>query len=137
MSVMEKFQNYKLEFGTFKKFENYILGTPSRYANMGVPEAREINRVIGKQYTHNFGYIGDRVYSHSTDPTVYLYANKENTLLKSVAIVVYSEASRNIAEIEQQAADASGLNFDIFTDLDSAIQWTEAQLEIRESVHAK
>jgi hypothetical protein len=134
---MEKFQTYKLEFGTFNKFENYILGTPNRYANMGIQEAREINRIIGKQYTHNFGYIGDRVYSHSADPTVYLYANKENTLLKSVAIVVYSEASRNIAKIEEQAANTTGLNFAIFNKLDSAIHWTEAELEKFESAHAQ
>jgi hypothetical protein len=134
---MEKFQTYKLEFGTFKKFENYIVGTPNRYANMGIPEAREINRVIGTQYTHNFGYIGDRVYSHSADPTVYLYANKGNTLLKSVAIVVYSEASRNIAELEEQAANTAGLNFAIFTKLDSAIHWTEAELEKLESTYAQ
>ena len=129
MSVMQTVKAYDLEFGIFKQYDRYILGTPHKYANMGIPEAREINRVIGQQYTKPYGYIGNRVNIHSVDPTLYLYANKENPLLISVAIVVYSEASRKIAELEKQAADASGMKFGIFDDLDSAIEWTESKLD--------
>ena len=126
---MENHETFELEFGTFKKYERYILGLPKADSNMGIPEAREINRLIGTQYTENYGYIGDRINANSSDPTVYLLANKENPLLKSIALVVYSEPSRKVAELEQQAAQTSGLNFGIFNDVDSAVEWTLSELD--------
>jgi len=51
--TMDSFETYELEFGTFKKFDRHILGTPHKFVNMEIPEAREVNRVIGSQYTHN------------------------------------------------------------------------------------
>ena len=53
--TMDSFETYELEFGTFKKFDRHILGTPHKFVNMEIPEAREVNRVIGLQYTHNYG----------------------------------------------------------------------------------
>ena len=121
---MDSFETYELEFGTFKKFDRYILGIPNKYSNVGIPEAREVNRIIGSQFTQNYGYIGDRINIHSVDPILYLYAGKESPLLKSVAVIVYSESSRKIAELEEQAANTVGFNFSIFDDLDSAVEWT-------------
>jgi len=70
---MDSFETYELEFGTFKRFDRHILGTPHKFVNMEIPEAREVNRVIGSQYTHNYGYIGNRIHHNSVDPTLYLY----------------------------------------------------------------
>jgi hypothetical protein len=126
---MDSFETYELDFGTFKKFDRFILGLPDKYSNMGIPEAREVNRIIGSQFTQNYGYIGDRQNNHSVDPTLYLYAGKENPFLKPVALVVYSKSSRSIAELEEQAANAVGFSFGIFDDLESAVSWTLSGLD--------
>ncbi len=129
MSVTKSAKTYKLEFGDFTMYENYILGVPNLYAEMRIEEAREINRLIGTQYTKPYGYIGDRKHTHSVDPRVYLMANKENKWLKCVAVIVPSESSRQIAELEKQAADAVGFPFGIFNDFEGAAEWTESVLE--------
>ncbi|MDA0346837.1 MAG: hypothetical protein O3C43_04850 [Verrucomicrobia bacterium] len=126
---MDSFETYELDFGTFKKFDRYILGIPNKYSNLGIPEARKVHRIIGSQFTQNYGYIGDRINHHSVDPTVYLYVGKESPLLKSVAIIVYSESSRTIAELEEQAANTVAFNFGIFDDLESAVAWTLSGLD--------
>lgn len=56
-------------------------------------------------------------------------ANKENKLLKCVAVIVQSESSRQIAELEKQAADATQFPFGIFDDFEAAAAWTESVLE--------
>ncbi|QXD25939.1 hypothetical protein F7C95_08660 [Opitutia bacterium ISCC 51] len=122
-------KTYELEFGCFTMYENYILGVPKLYAEVGIEEAREINRIIGTQYTKPYGYIGDRKKTHSVDPRVYLMANKENKFLKCIAVIVQSESSRQIAELEKQAADAAQFPFGIFNDLEAAAAWTESVLE--------
>lgn len=110
-------------------YENYILGVPKIYAEMGIEEAREINRLIGSQYSKPYGYIGDRKNTHSVDPRVYLMANKENQFLKCLAVIVHSDSSRQIAELEKQAADAVQFPFGIFRDFEAAAAWTDSVLE--------
>ena len=120
---------YELEFGTFTAYDRYIMGIPHLYANIGIEEAREINRVIGSKYTKPYGYIGDRKNNHSVDPRVYLLANKENPFLSCVAIIVYTKSSRQIAELEKQAAEAVGFPFEVFDNFESAVAWTETILQ--------
>ena len=126
---MKTAKTYELKFGNFTMYDRYILGVPHLYSNMGIDEAREINQVIGSQYTAPYGYIGDRKNIHSVDPRVYLLANKENELLKCLAIIVHSESSRQIAQLEKQAADAAKFPFEIFDDEASAVAWVETTLD--------
>ena len=130
---MKTATTYELEFGTFTAYDHYILGVPHLYANMGIEEAREINRLIGSKYDKPYGYIGDRRNIHSVDSRVYLLANKENPLLKCVAVIVQTESSRQIAELEKQAADAAEFPYGVFDDFESAASWTESVLEKFES----
>ncbi len=126
---MEPLETYELNFGTFKRYPDFILGTPHKYVHMGVHEAREINRLIGCHYTKSYGYVGDRKHNTSVDPMVYFYANKENPLLKAVAIVVYSEPTTIVADIEKKVADMSDLHFETFEDLSEAIEWVQSIVE--------
>ena len=56
---------------------------------------------------------------------VYFYANKENPLLKAVAIVAYSKPMTIVADIEKRVADMSDLQFKLFKDQPSAIDWVK------------
>ena len=129
MSVMNTAKTYELEFGDFTKYDRYILGVPHLYANIGIEEARKINRVIGSTFKVPYGYIGDRRNPHSVDPRVYLLAHKESPLLNCIAIVVQSDSSREVALLEKQAADAVKFPFGVFEDVESAIKWTESVLD--------
>ena len=128
MSAIKAGSTFELEFGHFTKFDRHILGIPHLYANVGIAEAREINEKIGSLFSNTYGYIGDRRNEHSVDPRVYLMAPQESNLLKCVAIVVYSEASRNIAQLEKQAADTAQFPFEVFDDVESAKDWVEKTL---------
>ncbi len=122
---MEPLETYELNFGTFERYPEFILGIPHKYVHMGVHEAREINRLIGCHYKTNYGYISDRKHNTSVDPIVYFYANKENPLLKAVAIVAYSKPMTIVADIEKRVADMSDLQFKLFKDQPSAIDWVK------------
>lgn len=128
MSATKTGTTFELEFGNFTKYERFIIGVPHLYANMGIAEAREINAKIGSQFTKPYGYIGDRCNEHSVDPRVYLMAPKESDLLKCIAIVVYSDSSRKIAQLEKQAADTANFPYEIFEDVESAKKWVESVL---------
>ena len=132
MHAMQTVRTFEFEFGSFTRHDRYILGIPSRYCEMGIEEARQINRVIGSLYATPYGYIGDRRHIHSVDPRVYLMAQKESSLLKCVAIVVHNDISRRVAELEKQAADAVLFPFEIFGDIDSATRWVESVLDHQE-----
>lgn len=129
MTVMKTAKTFELEFGDFTKFDRYILGVPHLYANIGIEEARKINRLIGSTFTCPYGYIGDRTNPHSVDPRVYLLAQNESPLLKCIAIVVQTDASRQVALLEKQAADAAKFPFEVFDAVEDAKAWVESILD--------
>ena len=117
-----------LPFGKYTAYENYIIGEPNEFVNMGIEEACVVVDQIAYKYKGNWGYIGNRVNRNSVDPMVYLFAKREYPNFYAMAVVTYSQHAEEFVFIEKSVADFVNLNFESFRKLNASIAWMKEKL---------
>ncbi|MFC0605808.1 hypothetical protein [Winogradskyella pulchriflava] len=101
-------------------YDNYLVTVIKEGENI-LPEYNTILVEVTDTYFSNkpFVYISHRINSYSIDPKIYFEAAKINSL-KGFAVVTNNYQAKINAQIEQMFFAKP---FEIFTDLDSAIEW--------------
>lgn len=120
-----------LDFGNFKVFENYILGT----INNGVVFDAECKTAFAKLSDtyfkgRYFGYISNRVNSYSVDPTIYLDNSEEFAQLKAMAVVTNGYLQESNVNLERQFFKAE---MKAFHSIEEASLWIDKKITYSKS----
>ncbi|MCJ7756858.1 MAG: hypothetical protein MUP24_01825 [Gillisia sp.] len=116
----------ELEFTILEFHENFVV---SRVKEGVVLSKKQILDLIdacsGNYEGKNFVYISNRIHNYNVDPTIYLTINKVKNLA-GVAIVSDKTSALNMAQFEK---NFSKIPFEIFLELEDAINWTQKILK--------
>lgn len=116
----------ELEFTILEFHENFVV---SRVRENVVLSKKQVFDLIdacsGNYERKNFVYISKRIHNYNVDPTVYLGLDKVKNLA-GIAIVSDKTSSLNIAQFEKSF---SKIPFEIFLELEDAINWTQKILK--------
>lgn len=118
----------ELDFGTVTILNNLLIAKLHEGVLFDVESNRKLLE-IGEQVFQgeDYGYISHRINSYAVDPMVYFEsANVKN--LKAIAVVSENEMTRkNARELEQKFYKNANC-FEIFTEIDEAINWIESKI---------
>jgi len=116
----------ELEFTILEFHENFVV---SRVKEDVVLSKKQILDLIdacsGNYEGKKFVYISKRIHNYNVDPTVYIDLNKVKNLA-GIAIVSDKTSSINMAQFEKTF---SKIPFEIFLELEDAINWTQKILK--------
>lgn len=116
----------ELEFTILEFHENFVV---SMVRENVVLSKKQINDLIdacsGYYEGKKFVYISNRINNYNVDPTVYINVNKRKNLA-GIAIVSEKTSALNMAQFEK---NFSKIPFEIFLELEDAINWTEKILK--------
>ncbi len=116
----------ELEFTILEFYENFVV---SRVRENFVLSKKQVFDLIdacsGNYESKNFVYISKRIHNYNVDPTVYLSLNKVKNLA-GIAVVSDKISSLNMAQFEK---NFSKIPFEIFLELEDAINWTQKILK--------
>jgi hypothetical protein len=120
-------QEHFLPYCRLEIHDDYTIVTTSEGVNIGFDEVEEITAVLQRYYHGRlFGMIANRENRYSTNPlAVRKFFSDESVV--SGAVVGHNLATRLNAEIENAIIDGAPIVF--FTDLNSAIRWTESKVK--------
>ncbi|MCJ7757479.1 MAG: hypothetical protein MUP24_04980 [Gillisia sp.] len=116
----------ELEFTILEFHENFVV---SRVRENVVLSKKQVYDLIdacsGNYERKKFVYISKRIHNYNVDPTIYLSLKKEKNLA-GVAIVSDKTSALNMAQFEK---NFSKIPFEIFLDLEDAINWSHKILK--------
>ncbi len=116
----------ELEFTILEFHENFVVSRVRENVILSKKQMFDLIDTCSSYYEgKNFVYISERIYNYNVDPTVYLTLNKSKTLA-GVAIVSDKSSSLKMAQFEKKF---SKIPFEIFLELEDAINWTEKILK--------
>lgn len=116
----------ELEFTILEFHKNFVISKVRENVVLSTKQVFDlIDACSGHYEGKNFVYISKRIHNYNVDPTVYidLYKGKN---LAGIAIVSDKTSSLNMAQFEKAF---SKIPFEIFLELDDAINWTQKILK--------
>ncbi len=122
----EKIKTEVTAFGVYDFYDNFVVGEWTE--DHATAEQVDALRMCfddffgGKPY----GYIGNRVNSHSVDVADVKSVLSQAKNLKEVAFVTYSTVSQSIAYVEKAFYKSHQLH--IYSDLQEAMQWMSEEM---------
>lgn len=117
----------ELDFGKVWFRDNILIAELNEGILFDVENNRQLLEIGKKAFKEQpYGYISYRINSYAVNPMVYLEsANVVN--LKAIAVVSNNVVCRNNAILEKQFYRDSN-SFEIFSNLEEAIDWMKGQL---------
>lgn len=116
----------ELEFTILKFHKNYVVSQPRAGQLLAGKQVADLVEVCSDFYQgKNFVYLSFRVNDYNVNPTVYLNLETVNNLA-GIAIVSRNPSSLNMASFESKFCKVP---YEIFTDLDEALMWTQEVVE--------
>jgi len=116
----------ELEFTILEFHENFVVSWVREDVVLSEKQVFDlIDACSGNYERKNFVYISKRINNYNVDPTVYLSLDKVKNLA-GIAIVSDKTSSLNMAQFEKTF---SKIPFEIFLELEDAINWTEKILK--------
>lgn len=122
----EEFQVYKLKLGTIYLYQNFLLAEFNEGADITFKNFDELAFLIKTHFEDRpFGFIANRINSYSINLNDAKVFNETFKNLKAYAIIVYSNLTERIIEIESHFFK---FNRKVFKDFENAIVWIEDSL---------
>lgn len=122
----QELQSIELEYTILNFYDNYVISRVKEGALISSKEIKDLVKICSGFYKNKeFVYISKRVTNYNVDPTIYLNLEKVKNLA-GIAIVSSKVSSINMASFEQ---NFSKVPFDIFLDLDEALEWKNEVIE--------
>ena len=116
----------ELEFTHLEFHENFVVSWVKENVVLSKKQVFDLIDACSGNYEHkNFVYISNKIYNYNVDPTVYLSLEKGKNLA-GIAIVSDKTSSLNMAQFEKTF---SKIPFEIFLELEDAINWTQKILK--------
>lgn len=116
----------ELEFTILEFHENFVVSWVKENVVLSKKQVLDlIDACSGNYEGKNFVYISKRIYNYNVDPTVYLSLDKVKNLA-GIAIVSDKTSALNMAQFEKTFSKRP---FEIFTELEDAINWTQKILK--------
>jgi len=116
----------ELEFTILEFYENFVVSRVRENVILSKKQVFDlIDACSGNYEAKNFVYISKRIHNYNVDPTIYLSLDKVKNLA-GVAIVSDKTSSLSMAQFEKTF---SKIPFEIFLELEDAINWTQKILK--------
>jgi len=116
----------ELEFTLLEFHENFVVSWVKENVVLSNKQVFDlIDACSGNYEGKNFVYISKRIYNYNVDSTVYLSLDKVKNLA-GIAIVSDKTSALNMAQFEKTF---SKIPFEIFLELEDAINWTQKILK--------
>ncbi len=115
-----------LDFVQIEIYDQYALLTIREGTVFDLPKLGSIFEIFEQYYGDKpFGYISNRKFDYSVNPTCYLEVSN-HPKLKSIAVLCHTEASYNTAQFEKAFYKRP---FGVFYSLEECIEWTLKNVE--------
>lgn len=112
----------ELEFTVLEFFPNYVISKPREGEILGGKQVADLVEVCCEYYAgRNFIYLSYRINDYNVHPTVYLNLGHVKNLA-GIGVVIKNTSSLNTASFEKKFCK---LPYEIFVDLDEALEWVE------------
>ena len=112
-----------LDFGNFKIFQNYVIGTMNEGVVFDELCQADIWNLFNSHFKdRNFGYISNRINSYSVDPIVYINNSERFAMIKAMAVVTKRKMQVLNVQLERQFFKT---NIEVFENLEQGISWIE------------
>lgn len=122
-------KTHQLEIGTFKFYENVVIGQVREGAQVTLDKALPLLALGWEQYRNKpVIYISDRKHSYSLDPTMHYETKKLVPYLGGYAWVVYDALNKKNAELEARFLECPTC---ICHSMESALGWASEMLKIQ------
>lgn len=116
----------ELEFTHLEFHENFVVSWVKENVVLSKKQVFDlIDACSGNYERKNFVYISNRIHNYNVDPIVYINLDKGKNLA-GIAIVSDKTSSLNMAQFEKTF---SKIPFEIFLELENAINWTQKILK--------
>jgi len=114
-------KTHELEIGTFRFYENVIIGQIREGMQINLDNALPIFALGWEQYKNkDVVYISDRKYSYSLDPTMHFETKKLVPFIAGYGWVVYNPVAERAARLEERFLDFPTA---VFRSMDPALTW--------------
>ncbi|WP_179335998.1 STAS/SEC14 domain-containing protein [Winogradskyella costae] len=124
------FETYNLKLGTVYVYANFLVSEFDEGADITFKNFDELAFIIKTHFLDKpFGFIANRKNSYSINLNDAKVFNETFKNLKAYAIIVYSDLTERIIEIESHFFK---FNRKVFKDFDNAIVWIEDCLSKQE-----
>jgi hypothetical protein len=116
----------ELEFTVLEFHRDFVLSKPREGQILEAKEVAKLIEVCSDFFGHeSFVYLSYRVNDYNVNPTVYMNLDEVKNLA-GIGVVSKKTSSLKMASFEKNFCK---LPFEIFTDLDDALDWTGKVLE--------
>ena len=123
----------KLEFGTFRIGDRFIIGEANEGANIRLPEFLRLVEIANASFKGaKWGYISRRKNEYSLQPTIHHEAPKFEENMVAFAMVTEKSSHFNSALLEKRIV-GDAYKFECFSDLEIAVSWIREEVEKAES----
>lgn len=101
--IPEDKYNIDIGFANIELYENYLVGTINEGILFSSFHLVKFHEIFDQHYSNRaFGYISNRKYDYTIDPTAYFELSSYSMRLKGIAVLCYSENSYNNANFAKQ-----------------------------------
>ena len=126
--MAEPEKRLELEFTILNFFPNYVLSQPREGIVLGGQQVADLVEICSDYYKgKDFVYLSYRVNDYNVNPTIYLHLEDVKNL-RGIGVVSKKTSSLNMATFEK---NFSKVPYEIFLDLEKAIEWVQVILEKR------
>ncbi len=90
-------------FASFELYDDYLIATVKEGAVLQADEMNKFHEVFNNHYSNRpFGYISNRKYDYTIDPTYYKEVDKYDIKLVGIATLCYTKASYDTAKFAEK-----------------------------------
>ena len=117
---MKPFKIVDEEIAYLEMYDDFVISSIKDGITFDVEELNWFVMILDKYYPNKkFGYISNRIYDYSLNPTTY-FTSAMYEKLNAMAIVCYSEIAKKTALFEK---NFSKKPFEVFKDMEEAKNW--------------
>jgi hypothetical protein len=116
-----------LDFVHIKLYENYLISTIKEGVVFDKPHLERLYKILNDSFPGQYyGYISDRKFDYTVNPTCYLKSETIHPNLLGIAVHCYNSASYNNAQFERNFYHRP---MDTFYTLDQCKEWVNKLIE--------
>ena len=113
-------------FAQFELYDDYLIGTIKEGIVFNSFHLIKFHAIFDEHYSNRpFGYISNRKYDYTIDPTCYFDVSNYSDRLVGIAVLCFSEASYNNAIFAKQFMQRSQ---EPFYNEEDCVQWIQGLL---------
>jgi hypothetical protein len=125
---MDRLSQIKLDIGFahFELYDDYLVGTIKEGIVFNAFHLLKFHEIFDQHYSNRaFGYISNRKYDYTIDPTAYFDVSNYSERLVGIAVLCYSKTSFNNAIFSRQFIQRP---LEAFYSMDESVAWIQSLL---------